>query len=125
MPYRLDRFISQLRNVGILKACTGMVLGDFSITTDTRFDSSKITNEGENNNNNMFSRNFGSEGNFWRTVCGLQDLNIPILYQAAIGHGNKQNLPIALGAFYMLDCTNKEEMNGTLKIVSDECSMML
>ena len=124
MPYRLDRFISQLRNAGILKACTGMVLGDFSITNDTRFDSSKITNEGDNNDN-IFSRNFESEANFWRIVCGLQDLKIPILYQVPIGHGNQHNLPIALGAFYMLDCTNKEEMNGTLKIVSDECSMMV
>ena len=32
---------------------------------------------------------------------------------------NDQNLPIALGASYALDCTNTEERSGTLTIVSD------
>ena len=118
MPYRLDRFISQLRNAGVLKACTGMVLGDFSITSHTQFDSSKVRDAGEGGD--IFLQHFGSEGNFWRTVCGLQELNIPILYQVPIGHGNDQNLPIALGASYALDCTNTEERSGTLTIVSDE-----
>ena len=42
------------------------------------------------------------------------------IYVVNIGHGNEQNLPIALGAIYTLDCTNKEEMNGTLEIVFDD-----
>ena len=75
MPYRLDRFISQLRNVGVLDKCIGIILGDFSITNDTVFDSRKSIDD-DDNNNNIFSRDFTSEGNFWRVVCGFKQLNI-------------------------------------------------
>ena len=115
MPYRLDRFISQLRNVGVLDKCIGIILGDFSITNDTVFDSRKSIDD-DDNNNNIFSRDFTSEGNFWRVVCGFKQLNIPILYHADIGHGNENNFPLALGANYTIDCTNMEEMDGTLEI---------
>ena len=101
-PYRLDRMMGQLKNAGILKACVGVVLGDFG--------------DCEKSHKEVFSQ-FESEAYFWKVVVGMESLGIPVLYHAPIGHGDVSNYPLALGAVYTLDCTN-EQRGGTLSIVN-------
>ena len=102
-PYRLDRMMGQLKNAGILKACVGLVLGEFG--------DSKESHE------QVFSE-FDSEAYFWKVVVGLESLGIPVLYHAPVGHGDVNNYPLALGAVYQLDCTNGQRggMLGIAKV---------
>ena len=88
-PYRIDRMMMQLWNTGLLKACAGIVLGDFFAD--------------EKANTTAFE-DFNGERHFWKVVVGLGQLGVPVMHHAPVGHGDSHNSPCALGALHKLEC---------------------
>lgn len=78
--YRLDRMITQLCRAGFFANVVGVVLGDFTETDDQELVAAVLTDR-------------------------LADLGLPVLQQAAFGHGAR-NLALPLGAVVDLDATS-------------------
>lgn len=77
--YRLDRMLTQLRRSGWFNQVTGVLLGDFTEAEDQELVAAVLADR-------------------------LADLGIPIIHQAAFGHGDR-NLALPLGAVVRIDAT--------------------
>ncbi len=89
-PYRIDRYLTQLRNAGVLEKVAGVVLGDF------RYSDAQRKNDKQQGLQTM-------EEVFQERLGGL---GIPVLMNVPFGH-IKPKLTIPFGALVILDCENR------------------
>ena len=87
-PYRVDRYLSQLRLSGVLKQLAGVILGHFADCTGDPHDDSLTLDE-------VFADYFG-------------DLGIPVWQGYPSGHA-RPNLTLPLGATIRLDTNNTDQ----------------
>ena len=85
--YSTDRLLQQLKRSGKLKNLAGLIFGGFTDVKDTE-------------------RKFGkSIDQILKDISA--DLDIPVCFRFPISHG-KENLPVKIGAKYLLDVTEKK-----------------
>lgn len=92
-PYRIDRYLTQLINAGVMEQVAGIVLGDFRYSDAHR---KNDTQQGLQTMEEVFQDRLG-------------DLGIPVLMNVPFGH-IKPKLTIPFGALVILDCENRNIM---------------
>ncbi len=89
-PYRIDRYLTQLRNGGILEQVAGIVLGDFRYSDVQRRNDRQ---QGLQTMEEVFQDR-------------LTDLGVPVLSNAPFGH-IKPKITIPFGTLVILDCDQR------------------
>ncbi len=89
-PYRIDRYLTQLMNAGLLESVSGIVLGDFCYS-DSRRNNDK--QQGLQTMEDVFQERLGG-------------LGVPVLMNVPFGH-IKPKLTLPFGALVILDCEKR------------------
>lgn len=89
-PYRIDRYLTQLTNAGILELVAGIVLGDFRYSASQRDNDRR---QGLQTLEDVFQERLGN-------------LGIPVLMNLPFGH-IKPKITIPFGTLVVLDCDQR------------------
>ncbi|MDG2168606.1 MAG: LD-carboxypeptidase [Opitutales bacterium] len=89
-PYRIDRYLTQLMNAGVLESVAGIVLGDFRYSDAQRKNDKQ---QGLQTMEEVFEERLGG-------------LGVPVLMNVPFGH-IKPKLTIPFGALVILDCEKR------------------
>ena len=89
-PYRIDRYLTQLRNGGFLEQVSGIVLGDFRYSDAQRKNDKQ---QGLQTREDVFQDR-------------LTDLGVPVLANLPFGH-IKPKITIPFGTLVILDCEKR------------------
>ena len=89
-PYRIDRYLTQLKNAGVLEEVAGIVLGDFRYSDANRKNDRQ---QGLQTMEQVFEDRLGG-------------LGVPVLMNVPFGH-IKPKLTIPFGSLVILDCEQR------------------
>ncbi|MCZ6673063.1 MAG: LD-carboxypeptidase, partial [Verrucomicrobia bacterium] len=89
-PYRIDRYLTQLKNAGVFEMVSGIVLGDFCYSDTQRKNDEK---QGLQTMEAVFQDR-------------LTDLGVPVLANMPFGH-IKPKITIPFGVLVILDCDQR------------------